>query len=309
MKKDNINSLPFEKAATRVTGIGIIGNIFLSLLKAVAGIISHSGALISDAVHSAADVFSNIVVMIGVRLSAKKPDREHPYGHERFECVAAAILAIILLTTGIFIGKSAIDEIVKNNYAASSFDFFAIFAAIISILTKEFLFRLTKVYGLKYNSQALLADALHHRSDVLATLGALVGIVGASLGFPVFDSVASLAICVLILKTAYGILRESAEKMIDRSCDEEMQNEIISVIKGCDGVLGLSSLRTRLFGNKIYAEAQIFVDSEISVKESALLSTALCEKVKLKLSQIKDILIIPVPNRQSDTPASKFNEQ
>lgn len=293
-----------KTAASRVSAVGIAGNIFLSVFKAAAGILSHSGALISDAVHSAADVFSNIVVLIGIRLSAKEPDREHPFGHERFECVAAAALGILLLITGIFIGVSAIEQIIAMDFdLESSSKTFAVIAAAVSILIKEFLFRFTRFYGLRYNSQALLADAFHHRSDVLATIGALIGTVGAKAGFPILDSIASICICLLIIRAAFKILSESARKMIDRSCDEETQNKIISAIKSCDGVLGLHSLRTRLFGNKIYAEAYVFINPDTSVSNATRLSTDLSEKVKKELSQIKDILIVPIPNGQTGTSA------
>lgn len=287
-----------KRSATKVSAIGIMGNILLSILKAVAGIISGSGALISDAVHSAADVFSNIVVIIGIRLSAKKPDKEHPYGHERFECIAAAILAIILLITGIFIGKNALMQIIGKNLSSdASPDFFAVLAAGVSILIKDFLFRFTKVYALKYNSQALLADALHHRSDVFATLGALVGILGARMGYPILDSVASVAICLLILKTAYGILKEAAVNMIDRSCDTATVKQIRDIIKGVDGVADISSLRTRLFGNKIYAEAEIFVSSALTVEGVAYLYATIKNEVIKALPQIKEISVIPLPQK------------
>ncbi|MBQ8202843.1 MAG: cation transporter [Clostridia bacterium] len=285
----------FKAVAARVGAVGIAGNMFLSIFKAVAGLLSGSGSLISDAVHSAADVFSNIVVLIGIRLSAKKPDREHPYGHERFECVAAAVLGIILLVTGLFIGISACEQILSNDFGSENAPkIYAVIAAAVSLVIKEFLFRFTKFYGIKYNSQALLADAYHHRADVLATLGALVGTVGAKAGMPILDSIASIGICILIIRTAVKILFEAARKMIDRSCDDETQENILNLLKTDERVFD-AVLRTRLFGNKIYAEATVFVSPDTTVMESFHLSTELSGKVNNVLPQIKEISVWVAP--------------
>ena len=188
-----------EQTAMRVSAVSIIGNIILSLFKLMAGIVAHSGAMISDAVHSASDVFSSIVVIIGVKLSAKASDKEHPYGHERMECVAAVILAGILLATGLGIGLEAVKNIVSRDYQSLAVPgILAEIAAIVSIVSKEAMYQYTRWNAKKIDSSALMADAWHHRSDALSSVGALLGIFGARMGYPVLDPVASLIICVFI---------------------------------------------------------------------------------------------------------------
>ena len=202
----------FQKTANRVTSVSIIGNLVLSAFKFVAGVVANSGAMISDAVHSASDVFSSIVVIIGIHVSSKESDKEHPYGHERLECVAAIILATILCITGLSIGISAVRTILAGDYKHLAVPgILALVAALVSILCKEAMFWYTKVNAQRIDSAALMADAWHHRSDALSSIGALIGIAGARLGFPIADSVASLFICFFIVKAAYEILHDGVD--------------------------------------------------------------------------------------------------
>ena len=166
----------FEQTATRVTMVSIIGNLLLSAFKLMAGLLAHSGAMVSDAVHSASDVFSSIIVIIGVKVSSRESDKEHPYGHERFECVAAIILSVVLFITGLFIGIQAVQTIFGGNYASLVVPgILALVAAIVSILVKEAMYWYTKINAQKIDSSALMADAWHHRSDALSSVGALIG--------------------------------------------------------------------------------------------------------------------------------------
>lgn len=200
--KDNM-----ETVAMRVCIVSIFGNTILSLIKLLAGVIAHSGAMVSDAVHSASDVFSSIIVIVGVKLSAQASDKEHPYGHERLECIAALLLANILCLTGIGIGYGAVKNIIAGDYAhLQTPGLLAAAAAILSIISKEAMFQYTKYHAKRVDSGALMADAWHHRSDAFSSVGALIGIVGARLGFPVLDSIASVVICLFIVKAAYDIL-------------------------------------------------------------------------------------------------------
>lgn len=197
----NTNDSDFEKIANRVSFITIVGNVLLSIIKLLAGIIAHSNAMISDAIHSASDVFSTIIVIIGIKLSARKPDKEHPYGHERMECVAAIVLSIVLFITGLGIGSTAVKNITSGSYNTLQIPgILALAAAILSIVCKEGMYWYTRYNARKIDSSALMADAWHHRSDAFSSIGALVGIAGARLGFPVMDSVASLVIFVFIIK-------------------------------------------------------------------------------------------------------------
>ena len=175
--------------------VGIIGNIILSSFKLAAGICGHSGAMVSDAIHSASDVFTTVVACFGVRLAKKNADKEHPYGHERMECMAALILGMVLMLTGLGIGTEGLKHIMMATSGSAVIPGpIALWAAVISIFSKEAMFWYTRYYARLLNSAAFLADAWHHRSDALSSVGSLLGIGGAMLGFPVLDAVASVVI-------------------------------------------------------------------------------------------------------------------
>ena len=198
------NKKSYTQKTVKISTFGLIGNLFLSILKFFGGILSHCDALISDGIHSAADILGNIIIILGLRLSSKENKK-----YENFEYIASAIIGVFLLFTGLFIGISALIHIMKGNFGGAETPTpLALIIALISISVKEFLFRFTFFYGKKYNSKALLADAYHHRTDVFSTLGALIGILFSRLGFPVMDKVASLIICILITKTAFDILKD-----------------------------------------------------------------------------------------------------
>lgn len=219
-----MKEIDFEKTAVRVSMVSIIGNAVLSAFKVLAGFIAHSGAMISDGVHSASDVFSSVIVIIGVKLSAKKSDKEHPYGHERMECVAAIILAAVLLVTGLFIGDSALGKLIGGKYDSLEMPgILALIAAVISIVVKEGMFWYTRYYAKLLDSGAVMADAWHHRSDALSSIGALIGIAGARMGMPVLDPIATFVICLFILKAAYDIFKDAVDKMVDHSCDDKTE--------------------------------------------------------------------------------------
>ena len=192
-KENFVDENNFQKIANRVSFITIIQNLLLSIFKLLAGLIAHSNAMISDAIHSASDVFSTIIVIIGVKISSRDSDKEHPYGHERMECVAAILLAIVLFMTGLGIGASALQDILRGDYESLEVPgVLALIAAIVSIIAKESMYWYTRRYAKKIDSSALMADAWHHRSDAFSSIGALIGIAGSRMGYPIMDSVASL---------------------------------------------------------------------------------------------------------------------
>lgn len=253
--------------AMRVSVLSVVINIVLSVLKLIAGLVAGSGAMISDAVHSASDVFSTFVVMAGVKLSGKQPDKEHPYGHERMECVAAVVLAVVLAGTGIGIGMSGVKKIQSSEELAVP-GALALAAAVISVIVKELMFRYTRKAAQKTDSGALMADAWHHRSDALSSVGSFVGILGARLGMPVLDPLAGIIICVFIEKAAVEIFRDAMDKMVDRSCSDEINQQMEKVILGTEGVLGIDELKTRLFGSKVYVEVEILMAKDKTLVEA-----------------------------------------
>lgn len=282
----------FQRVAKKVSVTTIIGNLVLSVLKLIAGIVAHSSAMISDAVHSASDVFSTFVVMIGIKLASKEPDREHPYGHERLECVAAIVLAMVLFITGLGIGAEALGNIVQGNYNDLQVPgMLALVAAIISIVSKEGMYWYTRINAKRIDSSALMADAWHHRSDAFSSVGALVGIAGARMGFPVMDSIASLVIFLFIVKAAYDIFKDSIDKMVDHSCDEETEKDIFECVIENEDVMGVDLLQTRIFGNKIYVDVEIQVDGSYTLQEAHKIAETVHDNIEKNFPKVKHIMV------------------
>lgn len=286
----------FQKTANTVSIVTIIGNVILSVFKFLAGFIAHSHAMISDAIHSASDVFSTVVVIIGIKLASKEPDKEHPYGHERLECVTAIVLAIILFITGLKIGVDALENIFQGNQSELTVPgSLALVAAIVSIVSKEAMFWYTRYYAKKIDSDALMADAWHHRSDAFSSIGALIGIAGARMGFPIMDSLASLIIFVFIAKAALDIFKDAIDKMIDHSCDEETEKHIRECVMKNVNVIGIELLKTRVFGNKIYVDVEIQVDSVYTLEEAHLIAKDVHNTIEETFPKVKHIMVYLTP--------------
>ena len=281
-----------QQIAMRVSVITIIGNVVLTVFKLAAGFIAGSAAMISDAVHSGSDVLSTFIVIIGVKLSGKQSDRDHQYGHERLECVAALILSIMLAVTGGAIGLSGLKTIFAGNYSELRVPgTLALVAAIISIVSKEAMYQYTKAVADRINSGALKADAWHHRSDALSSVGSFIGILGAKLGLPVFGPLASVVICIFILKVAVDIFRDSIGKMTDKACDDKTVSEIREFIIVQDGVLGIDELKTRLFGNKMYVDVEIAVDGNMTLNESHKIAQRVHDTIEEKFPNTKHCMV------------------
>ena len=281
-----------QTIVNRVTSIGIIGNVILSLFKFLAGIFGHSSAMVSDAIHSLSDVLATFIAWLGIRLSMQAPDREHPYGHERLECVASLLLGTILFGTGLMIGLSGLKTILAGHYEElQAPECIALIAAVVSIATKEGMFWYTRHYAKVLNSAAFMADAWHHRSDALSSIGSLIGIGGAMLGFPILDPLASVAIAVCIIKVAYDILKDAVSKMLDTACSSEYEKKLADFISAQDGVDRLDVLHTRMFGNKIYIDAEISVDGDKSLTDAHEIAESVHTQVENHFDNIKHIMI------------------
>ena len=295
------NNIDFEKTAVKVSAVSIVGNLLLSLGKLLAGVFGHSGAMISDAVHSASDVFSSIIVIIGVRLSAKNSDKDHPYGHERMECVAAIVLAVVLLVTGLFIGKNTVETLLHGSFGGTKIPgILALVAAGVSIAVKEGMFWYTRYYAKKLNSGAVMADAWHHRSDALSSVGALIGIAGARMGFPVLEPIASLVIVLFILKASYDIFKDAMDKMVDHSCDESTERSLLECAENQPGVNGVDLLRTRIFGNKIYVDIEIRVDGSMTIIEGHEIAENVHSEIERRFPEVKHIMVHVNPNEPEE---------
>lgn len=288
MKKEE----EFERVAMRVSTVSIIANAVLTAFKLLAGVIAHSGAMISDAIHSASDVFSTVVVMIGVRISRKASDKDHPYGHERMECVAAIVLSTILAATGLGIGYTAVLKIVGGNYENLAVPgILALIAAIVSIVVKEAMYQYTRINAKRIDSGALMADAWHHRSDALSSVGALIGIGGARLGFPILDPIASLVICFFIEKAAYEIFMDAVDKMVDKACDEATEDALRDCAKAQEGVLGVDLLHTRVFGNKVYVDIEIRADGNETLYRAHETAERVHDAIEKEFPRVKHIMV------------------
>ena len=237
-------------------------------------------------------MFSTIIVLIGIKVSAKKADKNHQFGHERFECVAAILLAAVLFATGVGIGYSGIDNIITGAY--NNFEvphIIALVAAAVSIVVKEAMFWYTYVAAKRVNSSALKADAWHHRSDSLSSIGSLVGVIGGLCGVKILDSIACIVICLFILKAAVDIFIDAIKKMTDEACDEKTQNEIKEFIESCKGVRRVDNLLTRKFGNRIYVIVEIACDAELSLTEAHNIAEEVHEGIEQQFTAVKHITV------------------
>jgi len=282
----------FQKVAMKVSFVSICANVLLSFFKFFAGVFAHSGAMISDAVHSASDVFSTLIVIVGIKIASKDSDKEHPYGHERMECVAAIILSTVLLITGIGIAYGAVKNIVSGDYSHLTVPgLLAGIAALVSIGVKEAMFWYTRINAKKIDSGALMADAWHHRSDALSSVGAFIGIMGARMGYPVLDSVASMVICLFIAKAAYDIFKDAVDKMVDKACDESVEKQLRECVLSQEGVMGIDLLRTRVFGNKIYVELEIGADGRRPLMETHEIAENVHDSIETIFPKVKHIMV------------------
>ena len=280
-----------ERTAVRLSLLSIVCNTLLSVFKLLAGILAHSGAMVSDAVHSASDVVSSFIVIIGVKLAAKAPDKEHPYGHERFECVAAIVLAVVLLVTGLFIGSSALGKIGSEKTDLTVPARLAAVAAVVSILVKEALYWYTRHHAKRIDSSALMAEAWHHRSDALSSVGALIGIVGARMGHPLLDPAASLVICCFIAKAAFDIFRDAVSKMVDHACSEEIEAALRRCAAEQPEVRGIDRIRTRVFANRIYADIEIACDGSLTLSEGHAVAERVHRAIEREFPKVKHIMV------------------
>lgn len=281
-----------EQIAVRVSRNSIIVNLLLSVGKFIAGLLGNSAAMLSDAVHSASDVISTIIVIIGVKISAKESDDNHQYGHERMECVAAILLAVILAGTGLGIGYKGIVVIASGETGKISVPtFLPLAAAVCSVFIKEGMYWYTVIAANKINSGALKADAWHHRSDALSSVGSFVGILGARLGVRVLDPLASIVISLFILKAAYDIFMDAVGKLTDEACDAGIVERMRECILQRDGVYAVDDIKTRMFGNKIYMDIEIECDGNMSLFSAHEVAEDVHDHIEKEFPDVKHCMV------------------
>ncbi|MGV8981849.1 cation diffusion facilitator family transporter [Clostridium sp.] len=279
----------------KISKVTIIFNILLSAIKLFAGVLGRSGAMIADSMHSLSDVLSTIAVMVGLKLAKQPADEDHPYGHEKMEPVMAKILASILLITALLIGFNGIKSIINGTTVIP--EKIAMYAAILSIIVKEWMYRYTANGAKKTKSSALMADAWHHRSDAFSSIGTLIGVVGARMGYPILDPIASLVICILITKVAIDIYKQAIDQLVDHCADtktiENIKNEITKTI----GVLNIDELKTRVSGNRLYVDVEICVNRNLSVCEGHEIAENVHNTIENLDDRIKHCMVHVNPGR------------
>lgn len=262
-----------EKKIYRVTLMGSVVNVILLVFKFIAGILGGSAAMIADAVHSLSDFLTDIIVIAFVRISSKPEDEDHDYGHGKYETLATSIIGLALLMVGLYIFYNGARQIwdVMHGAEIEQPGLVALIAAIVSILLKEWTYRFTVSVGKKVESQAVIANAWHHRSDALSSIGTAIGIGGAILlgkGWAVLDPVAALVVSVFIVKTALGLLSTSSGELLEKSLPKEVEKEIVDIVKSEPEVSEVHHLCTRRIGSNIAIEMHIRMPGEISLKDS-----------------------------------------
>lgn len=274
-----------EHKIYQVTLLGGVANVVLLVFKFVAGIVGGSAAMIADAAHSLSDFLTDIVVLVFVRLSSKPQDYGHDYGHGKYETLATAIIGAVLFATGAMICMEGVSTIIDffNGKAIETPGVIALVAALVSIAVKELTFRVTMAVGRKIDSQVLTANAWHHRSDALSSIGTAIGIGGAIMLGPrwrLLDPAAAVVVSVFILKVAVQLLRESFGELAEKSLPAEVEHEIVTITEGVDGISGIHNLRTRRIGGYLAIEMHVRVDGSMTLTEAHDLSSLVERRLK-----------------------------
>lgn len=269
--------------------IGIIGNILLSIVKFAAGVFGNSSAMIADAVHSASDIIASFFVYIGIKISKKPADEGHPYGHYKAEVVTTLIVGVMLWIAGIEIVKTAYATIRSGELEAPGT--IALFAAILSIVVKEVMYRLTYRAGKKINSPSTIANAMDHRSDAYSSVATLIGIGAAILGFPIMDPIAGIVVSFFIFKMGYDIVLEAVGQIMDESAGHEKVETLSHIAADIEGVVDSHDIRIRQSGSIYMVDMDIVVDDNLTIKQAH----DICENVRSaiynKMERIEEVRV------------------
>ena len=294
-----------EKELYKVTLVGSAGNLVLLSLKFVAGVLGRSSAMIADAVHSLSDFFTDIIVLLFVKVSAKPQDASHDYGHGKFETIATLFIGLALVAAAIGIIVSGAVKFAHwlGGETLGVPGKLALWAALISIVLKELLYRYTVAAGKKFDSQALVANAWHHRSDAMSSIGAAIGIGGAILlgeRWAVLDPLASIVVGAMLLKVAWELLKGSTGELTDGSLPEETEREIEDIIRSFPEISEPHNLRTRRIGNRIAIEAHVRLDGKMSLDAAHDIVTAIEHRIKDRFGKSTLVTIHMEPQKNQE---------
>jgi len=285
-----------EKKIYRVTILGSIVNLFLLFFKFLAGILGHSAAMIADAVHSLSDFITDIIVIIFVKISSKPADKKHENGHGKYETLATSIIGFILAGIGISIGYNGISKIIDviNGNSIESPGIIALIAALVSIFSKEAIFRITKRVSKDVNSSALEANAWHHRSDALSSIGTAIGIGGAIIlgdKWTVLDPIAAVIVSIFIIISSFEIIRESLGELLESSLPIEVEETIIKIAAEEPNVTDVHNIHTRKVGNRMMIEMHIRMPDDMTIKIAHDHATNIEKRIKQQLGSQTHIML------------------
>lgn len=278
------------RAIERTTIVGALWNLVLSLLKVLGGWVGQSHALIADGIHSLSDLVTDVMVWIAGHNAGKAPDREHPYGHGRFETVGTLALGFFLLAVALGLGWDAAQRLFRPEALLTPLPV-ALYAAILSILVKEGLYWYTRAYAKQVRSDLLLANAWHHRSDAISSIVVLVGIAGTLAGLPYLDAVASVIVALMIAKIAWDLGWDATRELVDTGLSAERIEEMLHLIRRIGGVRDVHMLRTRTLGGRAAADVHVLVDPDISVSEGHAISVSVQERLLDAIDQMSDVTV------------------
>ena len=293
-----------EKHIRNITLWGALVNIVLTVAKLLAGIFGRSAAMVADGVHSLSDLLSDLVVLVFTHISSKDKDRKHAFGHGKFETMATLIVSMILIAVGYKLMINGVDRIVDiaTGETLSKPSYIALIAAIVSIVTKEILYQWTIKVGKKTNSTVVIANAWHHRSDALSSIGSLIGIGGAIIlghEWTMLDPIAACVISVVIAVTAIRIAIPSLAELLEASLPEDIENEIIKTASEVPGVSDIHELKTRRNGISFIIDAHIVVDPSMTIVEAHDIATNVEEALTAKFGKETQMNIHVEPDKAS----------
>ena len=293
---------PRDRRIYRITLAGSIVNVVLLVFKFAAGILGHSAAMIADAIHSLSDFLTDIIVIVFVRLSSKPADRDHDYGHGKYETLATSVIGLALVVVAVILGWDGIEKIadaLQGNRLESP-GIIALWAALLSITLKEWIFRATRKVANEVKSKALEANAWHHRSDALSSVGTAIGIGGAVMlgdGWAILDPIAAIVVCVLIIVTAFRIIRQASGELLEESLPKETEDRIEQIVYQDTLVSDIHKLHTRRIGNIIAIEMHLRMPAGITLAESHVHATAIEQSLKTEFGKGTHIMLHIEPTK------------
>lgn len=295
--KENVMEDKSYIIAKKVSLITILANIILAIFKLTAGFVGKSSAMVADGIHTLSDVLTTLVALVGIRVASKKADENHPYGHEKYESVFAKLLSIILVATGIFIGYEAIIILISRDFSQPGK--IALYAAVASIIVKEWMYRYTLKAAKEIRSISMEADAWHHRSDALSSIGTFVGVLGARLGYPALDPIAGIVVSAMVIKVGVDLYLKSIRELVDESASDEVIERIKNKTMTVEGVESINELKTRVSGSIIFVDIDISVDGTMSVKKGHDIAREVHDVLESDMEDIKHCMVHVEPYEKS----------